>query len=47
MEYHPKTLDSDDASLFELVWAEFMRILCRKPKRNRAKRVRRYVVRYS
>lgn len=46
MEYYSKTLDSDDASLFELVWAEWMRILCRKPKKHRAKHVRRYIVRY-
>lgn len=46
MEYHPKTLDSDDASLFELVWAEFMRILCRSRTIKKKVRVRRILLRH-
>ena len=39
-----KSLDIEDSSLFQLLWEELMRILCRKPKRNRTKHIRRYII---
>lgn len=36
-----KFIDAEDSSLFQLLWTDFMRIICRKPKSNRAKHVRR------